>query len=139
MSEHESSDAESVESASTEQGKSTEGAPPARVKGLTKRRRKRVTHPLPESWTVSKTFTHNGRHIERGTELSIKGERGRFRFISHVSTEAGAEWITVVGGPAKVTMTRSFKPDRIRTVHRLTKTREGQAAKEGKGKGKGKA
>lgn len=58
-----------------------------------------------------------GRHLEPGTEVSIKGERGRFRFVAHVVSDSGAEWIDVIGGSKGVRMFRSFRPDRIKVVH----------------------
>lgn len=76
-------------------------------------------------WEVSETFTWNGRHLEPGTEVSIRGEAGRFRFVRHVRRPNGAEWIDLIGTDAKGigTAFRSFRPERIRTVHRLVKTR----------------
>lgn len=68
----------------------------------------------------------NGRILRsRETEVSIQGERGRFLFIEEVTNpRTDATWITVVGGPKGVYQWRSFDPDRIRTVHRLTKRRQ---------------
>ena len=84
-------------------------------------------HSNPSTgWTRSTSITANGRHVEVGTELSIKRVRGRFRFAEHVRSDSGAEWITVHGGPKGVRTTRSFLPERIRTVHvkRTTQTVE---------------
>ena len=81
---------------------------------------------LTAEWTRTSEFSANGRNIERGTELSIKGESGRFRFIEHVRTPDGSEWITVYGGDSNlkgVRSWRSFSPDRIRTVHWKEKIR----------------
>lgn len=63
----------------------------------------------------------NGRHVAPGTELSIKNERGRFRFVKHVVT-ATTEWIDVWGGVKGREQMRSFRPDRIKTVHYVNKT-----------------
>ena len=71
----------------------------------------------------------NGRHIYPGTELKISGERGRFRFRQHVVTPAGAEWIDCIGGPKGCQQWRSFRPDRIRRVHRKRETITGAEAK----------
>ena len=90
----------------------------------------------PQGWIISTEYRANGRVLEPGTEVSITGERGRFRFVRHVISASGAEWIDVVGGANKVTMYRSFRPDRVKRVHRLAKTREGQAAKAAKAQGK---
>lgn len=81
----------------------------------------------PPDWEVSTDFVVNGRHLTPGTEASIRGERGRFRFLRAVRTGAGAEWLDFVGGPTGHAQWRSFRPDRVRTVHRLVKTR-GNAA-----------
>jgi hypothetical protein len=93
----------------------------------TKRRKKPAIQPLPEGWVVSDEYRANGRHIEKGTELSIVGERGRFIFLSHVVNGAGAEWINVFGGPVKHEILRSFRPERIKRVHRLNRTRKNAA------------
>lgn len=75
--------------------------------------------------TVSYEYTANGRHIDLGTELSVSGEGStRFRFVKHVRTAAGVEWIDCLESGGGF---RSFRPDRIKTVHRITKTRENAA------------
>ena len=58
----------------------------------------------------------NGRNVSEGTELKIRGARGRFRFIKHVKTET-AEWIDVWGGPKGSENWRSYPLDRVKTVH----------------------
>lgn len=63
----------------------------------------------------------HGRKVAPGTELSIKGQRGRFRFVKFVTT-ATTEWIDVWGGPKGHEQMRSFRPDRIKTVHYVNKT-----------------
>lgn len=68
-------------------------------------------------------WTHNGRRVEQGTELSVSGERGRFRFQAHVMNDGGDCWIDCYGGPPGNEMCRSFAPERVRTVHRTVKTR----------------
>lgn len=65
------------------------------------------------------TYTANGRHLERGTEISIKGERGRFRFLHHV-TNGDKEWIDVAD---KNKALRSFRPEKIKRVHYKKKIR----------------
>lgn len=62
----------------------------------------------------------NGRIVEPGTELSITGERGRFRFVA-VFTGDGS--LTCYGGTQGHEMFRSFRPERVRTVHSKSKTR----------------
>ncbi|AKF15255.1 hypothetical protein SEA_SHEDLOCKHOLMES_78 [Mycobacterium phage ShedlockHolmes] len=69
----------------------------------------------------------NGRTLEVGTEVSIKGERGRFRFKSAARTSGGRIVCDFIGGPAGHEQWRSFYPERIRTVHRLNRTRANAA------------
>lgn len=76
------------------------------------------------SWTVVTEYRVHGRLITPGSEVSVHGERGRFRFIKHVTTEAGVEWLDFIGGPNKAPMFRSFRSDKIKRVHRIMKTRE---------------
>jgi hypothetical protein len=93
-------------------------------------RKRKVTLPArPVDWEVTTSFTWNGRHIEPGTELSITGEPGaRFRFIQHVRTPT-AEWVDVAGGTKRSGIrNRSFRPDRIKTVHRKPKMPPSRAA-----------
>lgn len=83
-------------------------------------RRKKQARTLPPDWMEATEITINGRHIQPGTELSIRGERGRFRFVKHVTRpERGIEWIDVWGGPKGSPQLRSFRPERVRRVHRL--------------------
>lgn len=93
-------------------------------------RRKPLKVEWPANWRVSESFTWNGRHIEPGTELSIKGQRGRYRFVKHVIVvgtheQRMSEWIDVIGGETRTrsAMARSFRPEQIKTVHRVNKTR----------------
>ncbi len=58
----------------------------------------------------------NGRNVVKGTELKIKGARGRYRFIKHVKTET-AEWIDVWGGPKGAENWRSYPLEAVKTVH----------------------
>ena len=82
--------------------------------------------PTGEWVTTTEFIAPNGRHLSPGTEVSITGERGRFRFQRHVVTEKGVEWIDVIGGPKGSSQWRSFRPDRIKRVHykRQTMTTE---------------
>lgn len=83
------------------------------------RRRTPTPHVDPSAaWTRSHTHTSaSGRHLAPGTEFSVYGEPGRFRFVEHVITPAGIEWVTGIGGPRKVRVCRSFRPERIKRVH----------------------
>lgn len=92
-------------------------------------RKKKVTTPrISDAWDIKTEIQINGRHVVPGTELKISGERGRFRFIKHVVTDKGAEWIDVWGGPKGSENWRSFRPDRVKTVHYKNKTDVNMAA-----------
>lgn len=65
----------------------------------------------------------NGRHLVPGTEVSIRGERGRFRFQNARITSTGKTVLNFVGGAAGHEVFRSFYPERVRRVHRLNRTR----------------
>jgi hypothetical protein len=89
------------------------------------RRQRRTARELDPSagWIKLNQYRINCRTLRQGTEVSIRGERGRFRFIKAVQTPAGAVWLDFIGGPAKAEKWRSFHPDRVRRVHRINKTR----------------
>lgn len=89
------------------------------------------TKPSPTAhWVVSNETTVHGRKLVKGTEISIKGERGRFNFVRHVyNPKIDSEWLDVVGGPAGYKTMRSFSIDRVRRVHNKAKTKEGRRAK----------
>jgi hypothetical protein len=87
--------------------------------------RRRAPLTLPPDWEQHETATVNGRQLVPGTEVSIRGERGRFRFLKRVvRPERGIEWLDFWGGPKGAAQWRSFRPDRVRTVHRIQKTPE---------------
>ena len=65
----------------------------------------------------------NGRVLVPGTEVSIKGERGRFRFQYATTTSRGRIVLTFVGGVGQTQAYRSFYPERVATVHRVAKMR----------------
>lgn len=70
------------------------------------------------SWTISSTARVRGRILTPGTEVSIRGERGRFRFVKHVhNSVTGTEWIDVYGGVKGHETLRSFRPAKVRVVH----------------------
>jgi hypothetical protein len=66
---------------------------------------------------VKEEIQINGRNVSKGTELKIKGQRGRFRFVKHVLTEKNKEWIDVIGGPKGQEQWRSYSPTDVKTVH----------------------
>lgn len=83
---------------------------------------------MPATWNVTTAWKRGSRTVTPGAEVSIKGQRGRFRFRHHVITTGGAEWIDVV---SPVGGFRSFRPDQVRVVHRQRKLRPtvGRAAR----------
>lgn len=82
----------------------------------------------PETVTrVSKTeITINGRTVTPNTEISIRGESGRFTF--HYSLRD--DEVTVWGGQPQYEKWRTFKIDRVRTVHRKPRLRKNAEATE---------
>jgi hypothetical protein len=71
-----------------------------------------------EDWVISESILVNGRHVDAGTELTIKDERGRFKFVRHVyNPRLDVEWVDVVGGAKGARQYRSFRQDRIKRVH----------------------
>lgn len=79
--------------------------------------------PRPnDSWVYKTEIQINGRNVSKGTELKISGERGRFRFVQHVTNHNGVEWVDVWGGPKGADCMRSFYPDRIKRVHYKNQT-----------------
>lgn len=66
----------------------------------------------------------NGRNVVRGTELSFKNVRGRFRFMYAAENPNGSiAWLTVYGGTSGRKQYHSFAPDKVRAVHYKTKIR----------------
>jgi hypothetical protein len=79
--------------------------------------------PKPnDGWAYLNEIQINGRHVSKGTELKVTGERGRFRFVQQVTTSKGVVWIDVFGGPKNLETMRSFYPDRIKRVHYKNQT-----------------
>ena len=75
---------------------------------------------IDNGWTITTTVVApSGRHLEPGTEIRISGQRGRFRFYRYVDTGT-AQWIDVFDKDRKC---RSFRLDRVTTVHRTTRMR----------------
>lgn len=85
-------------------------------------RRKKEVGPKPnDNWIIDTEITVNNRNVVPGTELKISGERGRFRFIKKV-INGESEWIDVWGGKKGSENLRSFRVDRIKTVHSKNQT-----------------
>jgi hypothetical protein len=78
--------------------------------------------PRPNaSWEYLTETQINGRYVNKGTELKIKGERGRFRFV-HLVKNGDKEWVDVWGGPKNCESLRSFRLERIQRVHYKNQT-----------------
>lgn len=98
-------------------------------------RKKKPTHAAdyvnPSAhWVISEEWSTHGRNLVKGTEISIRGERGRFLFIRHVVNPSnGAEWVDVIGGKAGTKQFRAFAPARIKTVHWKKKIRPNKVNK----------
>lgn len=87
-----------------------------------RRKKHEESGPKPnDGWVYTTELQINGRHVAPGTELKIAGERGRFRFVKHVSTGT-TEWVDVWGGPKGSECLRSFRLERIKRVHYKNQT-----------------
>lgn len=64
----------------------------------------------------------NGEPLERGAEVSIRGKRGRFKFLRATTTEAGRVVLDFIGGTVGHETWHSFYPDRVTNVHKSTTT-----------------
>jgi hypothetical protein len=85
-------------------------------------RRKKSLKETPNAsahWVVSAEIMINNRHVAAGTELSISGERGRFKFLKHV-VNGDIEWIDVVD---RFRAIRSFRVEDVKRVHYKNKIR----------------
>jgi hypothetical protein len=97
-------------------------------------KRKTIKHAdHPPWWTIATEIQVKGKPVTAGAMLSIKGERGRFKFMRHVTNTRcptedfpnGVEWIDTVGGDYRIrqggvidgTMEmRAFRASRITKV-----------------------
>lgn len=50
---------------------------------------------------------------DAGAKVRIKGERGSFKVIEKVRTDAGVEWVTLFGGLEGHAQFRNVRPDRL--------------------------
>lgn len=89
---------------------------------MAKRKSQEPSGPRPNSaWICETEIQVNGRNVSFGTELKIRGVRGRFRFVKKVTTPT-TEWIDVWGGPKGAESMRSFRLGQIKTVHYKNQT-----------------
>ena len=102
---------------------------------MARRKHQEPTGPKPnDAWVCETEIQINGRNVSMGTELKIRGVRGRYRFVKKVTTTT-TEWIDVWGGPKGAESMRSFRLNQIKTVHYKNQTVE-NLAKEYKDKKK---
>lgn len=65
----------------------------------------------------------NGKYVHPGTELSIKGKRGRYRVIDVGMTGDGKTIINTFGGRSGHELLHSFYVHSVSHVHRLERMR----------------
>ena len=63
----------------------------------------------------------NGRWLNIDSEVSITGERGKFKYLGHSTTSEGKVVLNFVGGGSSKHLLRSFYPDRVKVVHNKKK------------------
>lgn len=81
------------------------------------RRARRGENPSANWIRTHEYLSVTGRWLKPGVEFAVKGSRGRFRFIEHVETPDGKQWISAVGGTKGVQMHRAFRPEVVRRVY----------------------
>ena len=87
-----------------------------------RRKSQEPSGPRPnDAWVCETEIQINGRNVAMGTELKVRGVRGRFRFVKKVTTPT-TEWIDVWGGPKGAESMRSFRVGQIKTVHYKNQT-----------------
>ncbi|OBJ24472.1 hypothetical protein [Mycobacterium sp. 1245801.1] len=65
----------------------------------------------------------NGELLEPGTEVSIRGKRGRFKYLRASETSEGRVVLDFIGGTIGHETWHSFYPERIANVHKSTTMR----------------
>jgi hypothetical protein len=83
-------------------------------------------NPEPVERVSQTEITINGRAVTPNTEVSIKGETGRFTFRYSLRPDE----VTVWGGQPQYEKWRTFKIDRVRTVHRKPRLRKNAEAEQ---------
>lgn len=82
-------------------------------------KRMKAFRPSPSAAVAAPEVVVHGRVLAPGVVVSVRGERGRFRFRSASVTSAGRVVCDFIGGPVGHESWRSFYPERIKTVHRV--------------------
>lgn len=59
-----------------------------------------------------------GRALEPGVEVSIRGKRGRFRYLRATTTSEGQMVLDFIGGTDGRETWHSFYPERVTRIHR---------------------
>ena len=83
------------------------------IKRKVKRSRQHQFGDAPDDRTYTYEMQVGNRWLREGTEFSIRGVRGRLKFIRLVTTSAGAQWVDCLSSNAF----RSFQPLRVSRVH----------------------
>jgi hypothetical protein len=100
---------------------------------IARKTRDRSNEPHPFGWIESTEVRVNGRVLTPGTEVKLidrsdpkRNRRGRFRFVKHVVTPDGKEWLDFIGGKAGHEAWTSAYASEVRTVHRIARTRQSE-------------
>lgn len=93
--------------------------------GRRKLRLSERAHPF--GWVETTETKVNGRTLTPGTEVKLAGRPGRFRFVKHVTTPDGKQWLDFIGGKSGYTSWVSVYADQVKTVHRINRTRANAA------------
>jgi hypothetical protein len=88
-----------------------------------KKKSEAIEKPHPLGWIFDYEYRINGRVLVPGTELKLFDRRGRFRFLKHGTDPQGREWLDLFGGLRGYEKMIAVKPEAVRTVHRIKKTR----------------
>jgi hypothetical protein len=80
---------------------------------------RKYTRPtVPAHWQVAEVARVNGQVLTPGRMLKVKGERGTFAFLRHVTnTHTGTAWIDVRDASGAL---RAFRAERVSRVLRKT-------------------
>lgn len=94
---------------------------------MSRSRRLATSTAAPTTANSEAVVRVRGRDLHPGTEVSISGERGRFRFIRATTTSTDRIVLDFIGGQPGHECWRSFYLERVKTVHRLNRTRRNVA------------
>jgi hypothetical protein len=81
----------------------------------------------PDSSPYDPVVRVRGRDLLPGTEVSDHRRARPFRFVRATTTSADRIVLDFIGGQAGHECWRSFYPERVKTVHRIDRTRHNAA------------